>query len=316
MAQYIYHNEWPAWEVDPSTRTATHPFTRYYPFKVTLSSTNTAQDILSVDRGNAGVNLVTNPSVEHATISEFTAIGEGPAALSQSSAQASHGSNSLLVNPDGDAGEGFYTVGNVGKTPDANTSSVLAQCEVRGGSSGDVVIKITKTDGTVLATGTQVTLSTSWQALKVSYKLPSAIDYTQVHVRVMTATNHDRSFYVDKIHNEIRGDGSFSSYIDGAQGLQYEWTGTANLSISKKRVGITAIRGIRLHTSHDTWLAFDATASSSTGIWIGDPAAANPQSGFFESTHPLDFRTNVSFVNGTGSETPTVYGVIWGVHSG
>ena len=64
MAQYIFHNEYPSWEVDPSTRTATHPFTRYYPFKVTLSSTNTAEDILSVDRGNAGVNLVTNPSVE------------------------------------------------------------------------------------------------------------------------------------------------------------------------------------------------------------------------------------------------------------
>jgi hypothetical protein len=224
----------------------------------------------------------------------------------------------LLVNPDNSAaGEGFYTVVNVGKTPDANTSSVLGQCEVRGASaSGDAVIKITKTDGTVLATGTSVSLSTAFQALQVSFKLPNTIDYTQVHVRVITATNHNIDFYVDKIHNEIRKDGSYSSYIDGAQGLQYEWTGTTNLSISKKRVGLVAIRGIRLHTSHDIWLAFDATASSSTGIWVGDPAAALPSSGFFESTHPLDFRKNVSFVNGTGAETPLVYGVIWGVHSG
>jgi len=315
MAQYIFHNEYPSWEVDPSTRTATHPFTRYYPFKATLSSANTAEDIFTVSRGNAGVNLVTHPSVESATISEFTATGS---AISQSSAQASHGSNSLLVNPDNSAaGEGVYTVVNIGRMPDANQSTVTGQCEVRGASaSGDAVIKITKTDGTILATGTSVSLSTSFQALKVSFKLPNAIDYTQVQVRVISNTQHNINFYVDKFHNEIRTDGSYSSYIDGAQGLQYEWTGTTNLSISKKRVGINVIRGIRLHTSHDMWLAFDATASSSTGIWIGDPAAALPQSGFFESTHPLDFRTNVSFVNGTGSETPTVYGVIWGVHSG
>ena len=102
----IMHDEWASWEIDPSTRTSTHPFTKYYPFKATLSSTNTAEDLFTVARGDAATNLVTNPRVEAADITEFTATGS---AISRSTSQQDTGAASLLVNPDNSAaGECVY----------------------------------------------------------------------------------------------------------------------------------------------------------------------------------------------------------------
>ena len=49
----IMHDEWASWEIDPSTRTSTHPFTKYYPFKLQIDTSNTAEDLFTVARGNS-----------------------------------------------------------------------------------------------------------------------------------------------------------------------------------------------------------------------------------------------------------------------
>jgi hypothetical protein len=100
-----------------------------------------------------------------------------------------------------------------------------------------------------------------------------------------------------------------STYVDGASGLNYEWTGTANASSSRKRPAMSVIRGIQVKNESGTsaeivYVAFDATASSSTGI----PVLAGAT---YESNFPVDFRDNVSVISASG--TPTVSGVIWGV---
>lgn len=126
----IYHNQWAGWEVDPSTRTSTHAFTKYYPFRDASVANDAVTTILTVDRGEPSVNLVTNPSIESSTLTMYTASGS---AISQSSAQASTGSNSLLVNPDNSAaGEGVYWTSDaiVGQT-NPNPSYLIATCEVR-----------------------------------------------------------------------------------------------------------------------------------------------------------------------------------------
>lgn len=309
----ITYDEWPSWEVDPSTRTSTHPYTKYYPFKVTLSSTNTAEDLFAVARGDAAVNLVTNPRVEAADITQFTATGS---AISRSTSQQDTGAASLLVNPDNSAsGEGVYTEVSTGGGNGQQPVVLTGQATVRGASaSGAVQIIVTDSSDSTVATGNTVTLSTAFQQLQVKYEIPSLTASNALRVKIVTTTNHNIDFYVDKFHNELRNGGGYSTYTDGSQGRNFSWFGTADASMSRKRVDSVVIRGIRLHTSHDIWLAFDCTASSSTGIWVGDPAAATPSSGFFETTFPIDFRKNVSFVNGTGSETPLVYGVVWGIH--
>jgi len=309
----LMHDEWPSWEIDPSTRTSTHPYTKYYPFNVTLSTANTAQDLFTVDRGKAGVNLVTNPSVESATISMFTATGSS---ISRDNTYASEGTYSLKVVTDNSAaGEGFYTTQSIGHGS-SGIRVLSGQAVVRGDAvpSGSVQIVIEDSSGTTLATGNTVTLDGTFQQLQVQYVIPNNTLQTTAYVKIVTDTNQSTTFYADKIHNEIRTDSTYSSYIDGDQGRNYSWIGTQDASISKKKVDSVVIRGIRLNTSHNTYLAFDCDASSSTGIYIKAPTADQPQTGFFETNFPIDFREKISFVNASGSDTPNVYGVIWGIH--
>ena len=217
----IYHNQWAGWEVDPSTRTSTHAFTKYYPFRDASVANDAVTTILTVDRGEPSVNLVTNPSIESSTISMYTASGSS---ISQSSAQASTGSNSLLVDPaNSAAGEGFYwTSGSIVGQVNPNPSYLIASCEVRGASaSGDAEIVIQNSSGTDLSTGTSVSLSTAFQAINVRYRLPDQGAATY-RIMVRSKTQHNINFYVDKIHVEQRiGDGNIPTYVDGAQGLNY-----------------------------------------------------------------------------------------------
>ena len=95
MSTHLQPEHWPEWEVDPSTRTSVHPFTKYSPISATVGTT--AADLYTVSRGRPAVNLVTNPSIEAADITMFTASGAGVSRSTTSVGQL--GDASLLVNP-------------------------------------------------------------------------------------------------------------------------------------------------------------------------------------------------------------------------
>lgn len=299
-----FPEEWHSWEVDPSTRQSVHTWNKYVPIDVNVGTS--AVDLLSISRGEPSVNLVKNPSIEHATISEFTVTGS---AISQSSAQASHGSNSLLVNPaNAAAGEGVYWAHTfAGHTEGTH---IVASCEVRGASaSGDVRIEVQNSSGVTLLAGATTNLSTSFQQLSISYQIPERVA-AEYRVAVVTVANHNIDFYVDKIHVEQRRDGVVQAYVDGAQGINYEWEGTANLSVSKRRPGISVVRGFKLkngHGSQTVYISLDSTASATTGVLLKAGET-------WETPWPLDVRTNISAVaSGSGTQ---VYGVVYGVHQG
>ena len=308
----IYNNQWAGWEVDPSTRTSTHAFTKYYPFRDASVANDAVTTILTVDRGIPSVNLVTNPSIESATISMYTASGS---AISQSSAQASTGSNSLLVNPDNSAaGEGVYWTSEsiVGQT-NPNPSYLVSTCEVMGASaSGDAELVIQDSDGDDLVASTSISLSTAFQAMNVKYRLPDQGSATY-KIMIRSKTQHNIDFYVDKIHVEQRvGDSNIPDYVDGAQGLNYEWTGTANASTSRRRAGLSVIRGIKVVNESATaadiiYVGLDCDASSTTGIPV-----LGGQS--YETNWPIDFREKVTVR--AAQNTPAAHGVIWGIHQG
>ena len=308
----IYHNQWAGWEVDPSTRTSTHAFTKYYPFRDASVANDAVTTLLTVDRGMPSVNLVTNPSIESATISMFTVDGS---AISQSSAQASTGSNSLLVNPTNSAaGEGVYwTSGSVVGQVNPNPSYLVATCEVYGASaSGDAELVIQDSDGDDIVASTSISLATSWQAMNVKYRLPDRGSATY-RIMVRSKTQHNINFYVDKIHVEQRiGDSNIPTYVDGAQGLNYEWNGTANASTSRRRAGISVIRGITVRNESTTladiiYVGLDVDASATTGI----PVAGGDT---FTTNWPIDFREKVTVL--AAQNTPALHGVIWGIHQG
>ena len=297
-------DEWTSWEVDPSTRSSVHAFTKYAPITATLSTT--ASDVFTVDRGVPSVNMIKNPSLEVNTLTEFTVSGS---AISQSSAQAATGTYSLLVNPANAAtGEGFYyTTPSLVGHPEG--SVLTASVEVRGASaSGDVKLAIQDSNGVELKATATHSLTTGFVRLTVQH--PIERPPATYRVAVVSVSQHNINFYVDKIHVELRKDSSIADYVDGAQGVNYEWTGAANASASRRRAGMSVMRGLRLkndHASIAVYVAFDQTASATTGFQI---AAGE----VFETTWPVDFRTKISAVAASG--TPAIHGVVWGIHQG
>ena len=306
------NTDWNGWERDPSTRTSVHAFTKYVPFRDATVANDAVTTLLTVDRGVPSVNLVANPRIEHATISEFTADGS---AISRSTDQQDTGAASLLVNPDNSAaGEGFYwaTPTMSGNIHD-NEVWLTAQATVRGASaSGDAEIAIQDSSGTDIVAGNSVSLSTSFQQLQVKYHLPQT-GAAAYRVIVRSKTQHNINFYVDKIHVEQRvGDSNYAAYVDGAQGLNYEWEDTADLSPSRRRAGLEVIRGIKLRNESSTagdiiYIGLDCDASATTGIPVlgGDT---------FETNWPIDFRSKVTVL--AAQNTPAAHGVIWGIHQG
>ena len=313
----LRNNYWTGWEIDPSTRTSTHPFTKYVPFRDASVANDAVTTLLTVDRGEPSVNLVLNPNVESATVTEFVAVGS---ARVQSASEASDGSNSLRITPDDSAaGEGFYWVTpSLAGAGHSGINYLVARCKVKGASaSGDCEIVVRNSSGTDVATGDDISLSTSFQDLTVKYKLPNTGATYQVMVR--SKTQHAILFYVDQIHVEHRvGDSTIPAYVDGNQGINYEWDGTANASISRRRAGLSVIRGMRLRNESTTvldivyvGLDLDASTTAAQLKTRGIPVAGGD---IFEPQWPIDFRSTVKII--AEQNTPAFHGVIWGIHQG
>jgi hypothetical protein len=154
VGDYLDADHWHGWEIDPSTRTSVHAWTKYIPFNgvvgtngnFTPTGGSARSDLMTVDTTHPAHNLVTNPRIEDTTITMFTAVGltGSNGDLTRSTAQKTLGAASLLASPTGSAvGEGFYwttpeLAGNI-QTP----RYLVASCEVRGAaSSGAVKISI------------------------------------------------------------------------------------------------------------------------------------------------------------------------------
>ena len=303
------HTDHREWEIDASTRTSGHPFTKYSPFRTATSTT--ASTLFSIPAQVISTNWVENPGVEGTGIGMFTATGS---AISRDTGQANSGAASLLTNPaNSAASEGFYwesPVISVNRLP----THLTAQCQVRGASaSGSVKIQITDASGNELATSANTNLTTSFAKITASYTIPGDTAGAAYRVYVVSAAQHNIDWYTDEIMFEVREDTvAVSDYVDGNQGIGYEWTGTANNSSSYRRMGMTTMRGIQIRNESGTsaevvFVAFDCTATATTGI----PVIAGQ---VFETIWPVDFRSHVSVISASG--TPTVSGVVWGLHNG
>ena len=300
------HTDFREWEIDFSTRQAAHPYTKYVPFRQALSTT--AATIVTTGQGEIAANWVTNPRVEAADITMFTATGS---AIARDTGQQSLGAASLLVNPANSAAdEGVYWDSPL--IPfNVNPQHLTVQVEHYGASaSGAVTLEIMDSSGTILATSGTDNLATSWRRLTAQYTVAGSTAAAAYRLSVTTTAQHNINFYVDKIMFEVREDTiAVSTYLDGDSGLNYEWSGTANASTSRKRPDMTIIRGITIKNESGTgaeivYVGLDVTATATTGI----PVLAGAT---FENTWPLGFRDKVSLLSASG--TPTVSGVIWGV---
>ena len=305
---YIRHTDSREWAPDFSTRQATHPYVNYKPIRQALSTT--AATIVTAEGGKEAVNLMNNPRIDGSNISEFVEVGS---TASQITSTQSLGTNSLSINPDNNAvGEGIYI-----DTPTIAFRTVpqylTAQIEHEELSNDGTSIKLEIRDatGTTVHATTTAALAASFTRTTVAYAIPASTTAAEYRIYVVTATQHNTSFAIDKVMYEVREDTSdVSDYLDGDSGVNYRWTGVANASTSYKRHDLTVIRGVTLtnlgSAGQIVYLAFDTTASATTGIPI-EPGAT------FENTWPLGFQSKVSVVAAAG--TPTISGVIWGGHA-
>ena len=328
---------WRTWQSDPSTRTAVQPFDRYVALSGSVGTS--AADAVKIyagpyynldvggvttsnwelaTTGSPGLNRILNPSIENATISEFTAVGS---AISRTTGAPLLGSAELTANPANSAAkEGFYV------TTEATGSAVnisgngtgamylVASGHVRGASaSGDAVIQITDSSGNVLVTSDAVSLTTDYQRLDVAYAIP-AIDSDgnssrSYRVKFCSNTQHNINMLWDALSYDFRDNSTKVDYIDGnlAGGNGYEWEGTTDLSKSRHVAPISVIRYIKIkntHGSQNLFVAFDAEAEATANCL---KLAAGES---FESSHPIDFRKKVSVI-GSGSST-TFEGIVMG----
>lgn len=303
------HTDFRQREQDSSTRQSVHAYTKYHPFSEATSTT--AEILKTVAAGEIATNWVTNPRVEATDISMFTATGS---AISRSTAQQAVGAASLLVNPANSAAEeGVYWESPT--IPFSVTPQYIsAQCVVRGASAASAVkLEIRDAAGTtVLAASADTDLAADWDTqLTASIAIAGSTTAAAYRVYVVTTTDHNINFYLDKIMFEAREDTlAISTYVDGATGVNYEWTGTANASTSIKRPDMTVVKGIYVKNQSATaadivYVAFNTTATSTTGI----PVRGGDE---FYSNWPLDFDGYVSVI--AAQNTPTISGVIWGTY--
>ena len=282
-----------------------------------LDQGNTSANLELPTTGSPGINRILNPSIENSTITEFTADGS---AISRTTGAPHLGSAELTANPANSAAkEGFYvTTDSVGAGAAGDTSGntptyIIASGMVRGASaSGDAVMQITDSSGTVLATGEAVSLTTSYQTIKVAYNIPAGTTPATYRVKWCSNTQHNINMLFDALMYDIRHDSHVPDYIDGnlAGGNTYEWEGTVDLSRSRHISPIGVIRHVKIkntHGSQNLFVAFDATAEAATTCL---KLAAGES---FETSHPIDFRKNISVI-GSGSST-TYEGIVFGIHT-
>ena len=158
------------WELDSSTKSSVHLYTKYVPVDVTLTTAGTAQNIITIGTtagagdANPTVNLATNPSFETANPpTGYTATGS---AIAQSAVQFRTGLNSIQVTPNNAAaGEGFYwtTPSQASSLDKPRFITVSAYFRSAAGSANTCRIEIRSADGvTTHATGNAVALAANW----------------------------------------------------------------------------------------------------------------------------------------------------------
>lgn len=327
--------DWTAWEVDPSTRSSVHLWTKYIGVAEQDIGTSAATLIDTANRGMPAVNLASNPNIENASIAMYVKTGGANVTLARVaySGEAISG----LASPNGasyglkvtratsvtaTADDGFYVSTGVHGGGNKGTSFDASVYVAKSGSAtANVEMAIQDANGTDLTVGDSITLTTTFQRIRVSYRIPQGIQ-KELRIQVRpTGTmwnNSTTAWYADMFMFEKRNNYAQPEYVDGHQahsavGERYVWDGAVDLSSSRKHGGMTQVRGIKLinqesyhATNNIITVAFDDTAVAGQGIPVhgGDT---------FETNWPIDARS-VSVI--ASSASTTMRGYIWGVHSG
>ena len=291
------------WYPRPSTRQSISLHYKHIPVNVTLTTPGTAENLYLVSPDIPTINMVTNSSFELGT-TNWTASG---AAIAQSALQALYGSNSCLVNPDNAAAnEGmYYSLGSLSGGSQGDERYISASAYIRGvnATADQVRIRLYGVTSETWWNGNAVNLEQNWNNRSAVTARLIYQTSEEIRLYITTVAQHNENFYVDGV--QVEQYSSPTTYCDGSQTRWCKWDGAQNLSTSRRYPAPTSIRGYRLYTTRDCYIAYDATANSS----IGELKLAGTD---WWTDWPIACQ-RISFINRYAGEQPQVFGILEGV---
>jgi hypothetical protein len=292
---------------------------KFIPLDVTLSTANTAQDLINLETQlHPALNLVTNPSIETAGTppAGWTATG---ATVTRVTTTPRTGTYSMSVNADNSAAnEGaYFQIDNV--PPGYYACSAYLRHPAAGGTAR---VRASSDGGSTFSTGNTVTMADNWNGRSTVLHQVTQ-DQTTIRIYVTTVTQQNITFLVDDVQvepawNIVLGAASVrenppaatvTSFVDPITDRFARFLGTTDASESIREPSIGEIHHISLYSSHAAYLDFDRTVAIRTATPLGYYLGAG-----------IDYRINldkivkskISFVNAAGTETPKVTGYVTG----
>ena len=291
---------------------------KFIPIDVTLSTTNTAQDLINLETQlHPALNLVTNPSIETAGTppAGWTATG---ATVTRVTTTPRTGTYSMSVNTaNSAANEGaYFQIDNV--PPGYYACSAY----LRRSAGGTARVRASSDGGSTFSTGNTVTMAGNWNGRSTVLHQVTQ-DQTTIRIYVTTVAQQNITFLVDDVQvepawNVVLGAASVrenppaatvTSFVDPITDRFARFLGTTDASESIREPSIGEIHHISLYSSHAAYLDFDRTVAIRTATPLGYYLGAG-----------IDYRINldkivkskISFVNAAGTETPKVTGYVTG----
>ena len=293
---------------------------RFVPIDVTLSSTNTAQDLISVLAPTPpAMNLITNPSIITAGTppAGWTAVG---ATVTRVTTTPRTGTHSMSVNTANSAvGEGaYFEVTNI--PPGFYALSIY----LRHSGGGTARVRASSDGGTTFSTGNTVTMGNNWNGRStVTHRVTT--DQSSIRLYIVTNVQQNITFLADDAQIEpswsvVMGMGNstrdpnppsavVTDFVSPTGDRFARWLGTADASESVREPGLSEIHYLSVYASHATYVDFDRTVAIRTSAPLGYYMAAGID--YKLDIHKI-IKQNVSFVNAAGTETPRVIGYAMG----
>jgi hypothetical protein len=305
--------KWADWsrESYPSTRDSLRLLSKNYPIHKTLTTADTAEDLITMSPVGDGsmhcINYITNPSCETVDTGKAVGFTESGATLADEGTIVKYGSHSAKVTPaDSVAGEGIYWAIDSWPVETPIYFSVYVRDAAASGKK--VKVMITDDTPTTLASSADYALTATWTRINVKYNLRIHEGAKNLRFYLVTAEKHGTAFYADGFQVEIE---NLTDYCDGDQGLDHEWMGTSHASVSRRYRHIIEIRYGHLFFAADTYMAIDRTASN-TATNEEDRGELILAGTDWNVDHPIRVTKNISFINRWPGDQPEVIGNLWG----
>ena len=293
------------------------------PFDVTLSTADTAQDIINLNSFHPpAMNLVLNPSFENG-LTGWTKVGDNGVTIRATGVRTISGGSSCWIERSSVSSSRRYGIAYELKDLPPGSYGISAQV-ASNVAPHDMLIRWSVDGGNTFQEGDPVTtISTDWRQISAM----AFVDYGQtLRVEIISedlSTGTQRIALVEHVQVEpdwrvVMGfvapndpygtNATISEFVNPWHDRMARWLGDANNSVSIREPGIREITRVSIipRNNQDVIIDFDRTAAM-TGGRRGIPAP----SGFIFNEN-LIIKERISFINYTAGETPRVEGYVMG----